>query len=70
MTAASWLQLAALVGASGWPPVCSVRTWPGCSATEALGWNTAVSFVTNTNWQNYAAESTMSYFTQMAGLTV
>ena len=32
--------------------------------------NTAVSFVTNTNWQGYAGESTMSYLTQMAGLTV
>jgi K+-transporting ATPase ATPase A chain len=32
--------------------------------------NTAVSFVTNTNWQGYAGESTMSYFTQMAGLAV
>ena len=35
-----------------------------------LAWNTAVSFVTNTNWQNYAGESTMSHFTQMAGLAV
>ena len=32
--------------------------------------NTAVSFVTNTNWQAYAGENTMSYFTQMAALTV
>ncbi len=32
--------------------------------------NTAVSFVTNTNWQGYAGESTMSYLTQMAALTV
>ncbi len=32
--------------------------------------NTAVSFVTNTNWQGYAGESTMSYLTQMLGLTV
>jgi potassium-transporting ATPase potassium-binding subunit len=32
--------------------------------------NTAVSFSTNTNWQSYVPESTMSYFTQMAGLTV
>jgi K+-transporting ATPase ATPase A chain len=31
--------------------------------------NTAVSFVTNTNWQGYSGESTMSYFSQMAGLT-
>ena len=34
----------------------------------ALAFNTAVSFTTNTNWQNYSGESTMSYFTQMAGL--
>ncbi len=32
--------------------------------------DTAVSFITNTNWQGYAGESTMSYFTQMVGLTV
>jgi len=32
--------------------------------------NTAVSFVTNTNWQDYSGESTMSYLTQMAGLAV
>lgn len=36
----------------------------------ALALNTAVSFVTNTNWQAYAGETTLSYFTQMAGLTV
>lgn len=35
-----------------------------------LAFNTAISFVTNTNWQSYAGESTMSYLTQMAGLTV
>jgi potassium-transporting ATPase potassium-binding subunit len=34
----------------------------------ALAFNTAVSFVTNTNWQAYSGESTMSYLTQMAGL--
>ena len=33
-----------------------------------LAWNTAVSFTTNTNWQSYSGESTMSYLTQMAGL--
>jgi K+-transporting ATPase ATPase A chain len=38
------------------------------SATTA--WNTAVSFVTNTNWQNYSGESTMGYVVQMAGLAV
>jgi K+-transporting ATPase ATPase A chain len=35
-----------------------------------LAFNTAVSFVTNTNWQAYAGESTMKYVTQMIGLTV
>jgi potassium-transporting ATPase potassium-binding subunit len=35
-----------------------------------LAFNTAVSFVTNTNWQNYGGESTMSYLVQMMGLTV
>jgi K+-transporting ATPase ATPase A chain len=35
-----------------------------------LAFNTAVSFVTNTNWQNYGGESTLSYLTQMAALTV
>jgi len=33
-----------------------------------LAWNTAVSFTTNTNWQSYTPEQTMSYLTQMAGL--
>jgi potassium-transporting ATPase potassium-binding subunit len=36
----------------------------------ALAWNTAVSFVTNTNWQAYAGESTMSYLSQMGSLAV
>src|SRR5579864_752585 len=35
-----------------------------------LAFNTGVSFLTNTNWQNYSGESTLSYFVQMAGLTV
>lgn len=35
-----------------------------------LAFNTAISFVTNTNWQSYSGESTMSQLTQMAGLTV
>jgi len=33
-----------------------------------LAWNTAASFTTNTNWQSYSPESTMSYFTEMVGL--
>ncbi len=38
--------------------------------TADSAFNTAVSFVTNTNWQGYSGESTMSYLTQMAGLAV
>ena len=39
---------------------------PGVS--QALAWNTAISFTTNTNWQSYVPETTMSYLTQMLGL--
>ena len=35
--------------------------------TPDLAFNTAVSFMTNTNWQSYVPETTMSYFVQMAG---
>ena len=38
--------------------------------TPALSFNTAVSFLTNTNWQNYGGETTMSYFSQIGALTV
>src|ERR1700737_1107656 len=37
---------------------------------QALSFNTASSFVTNTNWQNYGGETTMSYFSQIGALTV
>ena len=40
------------------------------NVTPALSFNTAVSFMTNTNWQSYAGETTLSHFTQMVGLTV
>jgi K+-transporting ATPase ATPase A chain len=36
----------------------------------ALAWNTAASFVTNTNWQNYAGEATLGYVAQASGLVV
>src|SRR5665213_379061 len=43
----------------------------GQSAVEqSLAFNTAISFITNTNWQSYVPETTMSYLVQMAGLTV
>ncbi len=44
------------------------QNFPGVKWDSAL--NTAISFVTNTNWQGYGGENTMSYFTQMAGLAV
>ncbi|ECV0010034.1 potassium-transporting ATPase subunit KdpA [Salmonella enterica] len=50
-----------------WLPLNPQRL-PGLPWDLAL--NTAVSFVTNTNWQAYSGESTLSYFSQMAGLTV
>ena len=40
------------------------------AVTPDTAWNTAASFTTNTNWQNYAGEATMGYLTQMAGLVV
>ena len=40
------------------------------NVTPDSAFNTAVSFITNTNWQGYSGESTMSYLTQMAGLAV
>jgi K+-transporting ATPase ATPase A chain len=40
------------------------------AVSDALTWNTSVSFVTNTNWQNYGGETTMSYFSQMGALAV
>lgn len=40
------------------------------NVTWHLSFNTAVSFMTNTNWQSYAGETTLSYFVQMVGLTV
>ncbi|MDB5618056.1 potassium-transporting ATPase subunit KdpA [Tardiphaga sp.] len=39
------------------------------AVAQDLSFNTAVSFITNTNWQNYGGESTLSYLTQMVGLT-
>ena len=43
---------------------------PATPMTPALAWNTAVSFVTNTNWQAYSGESTQGHLVQMAGLAV
>ncbi len=43
---------------------------PATQMTPALAWNTAISFVTNTNWQAYSGESTQGHLVQMAGLAV
>ncbi|HEY2395134.1 MAG TPA: potassium-transporting ATPase subunit KdpA [Rudaea sp.] len=50
-----------------WLPL-NPQAFPGVSADSAM--NTAISFATNTNWQGYGGESTMSYLTQMLGLAV
>jgi K+-transporting ATPase ATPase A chain len=59
--------LYALQRFQGWLPL-NPQAFPAVSADSSF--NTAVSFVANTNWQGYAGESTMSYLTQMAGLAV
>jgi K+-transporting ATPase ATPase A chain len=65
--AVGWLLLYAILRLQHllpWNPESMPRVPPD------LAFNTAVSFVTNTNWQAYGGETTLSYFSQMAGLTV
>ena len=64
-SAVSMLVLYAIERTQQWLP-WNPQRFP--AVPPALAFNTAASFTTNTNWQNYAGESTMSYFTQMAGL--
>ncbi len=54
------------------PQGFSTAVAPGgaTAMTPDLAFNTAVSFITNTNWQSYVGETTLSYFVQMAALTV
>jgi K+-transporting ATPase ATPase A chain len=61
------LALYAIQRLQTWLPL-NPQQFTNVSADSSF--NTAVSFVTNTNWQGYAGESTMSYLTQMAGLAV
>ncbi|NOU36351.1 MAG: potassium-transporting ATPase subunit KdpA [Kiritimatiellaceae bacterium] len=61
------VTLMALQMAQAWLPL-NPQKLP--NVPWALALNTAISFITNTNWQAYAGESTMSYFTQMVGLAV
>ena len=64
---AGFLTLYAMLRLQAYLPL-NPQGFPGVPAD--LAFNTAVSFVTNTNWQNYGGETTLSHFSQMAGLTV
>ena len=66
-SAAGFLILYALQRLQGFLPL---NTQKMGGVAPDLSFNTAVSFITNTDWQNYGGETTMSYFTQMAGLAV
>ena len=55
--------------AAALPGRCCRSIRPAVGGAPALSFNTAISFITNTNWQNYGGESTLSYLTQMLGLT-
>lgn len=63
----SWLLLYALLRLQGLLPLNPAGRG---RVPPALAFNTALSFVSNTNWQNYSGEATLSHFSQMAGLTV
>jgi K+-transporting ATPase ATPase A chain len=65
--AAGFVVLYAILRLQGFLPLNPLK-FPGMSAH--LAFNTAMSFVTNTNWQSYSGESTLSNLSQMAGLTV
>ena len=61
----SMLMLYLIERVQQWLPLNPQKFGP---VAQDLAFNTAASFTTNTNWQNYAGEATMSYLTQMAGL--
>jgi potassium-transporting ATPase potassium-binding subunit len=52
------------------PSLSYYEIWHVDPVSPDLAFNTSVSFVTNTNWQSYVPETTMSYLAQMAGLTM
>ncbi|CAN5670462.1 potassium-transporting ATPase subunit KdpA [soil metagenome] len=62
-----FIVLLALLMAQGFLPL-NPQAFPGLKLPLAV--NTAISFVTNTNWQAYSGEAALSYFSQMVGLTV
>ena len=63
----SWVLTYGLLRLQSWLPL-NPQGFAGMSPD--LAWNTAVSFATNTNWQSYAGESTLSHFSQMVALTL
>ncbi len=68
--AGGFLILYALMRAQALLPLQDLFNPAGQSAVaEDLSFNTAISFITNTNWQNYGGESTLTYLAQMLGLT-
>ncbi len=68
--AGGFLILYVLMRAQALLPLQDLFNPAGQSAVaEDLSFNTAISFITNTNWQNYGGESTLSYLVQMLGLT-
>lgn len=65
--AAGFVLLYLILRLQGWLPF-NAQGFGAMSADQAF--NTAVSFMTNTNWQSYGGETALSHFSQMAGLTV
>ncbi len=65
-SAVSVLLLYGFLRVQSWlPPNMGMK-----NVSPSLSWNTAISFVTNTNWQNYSGESSLGFLAQMAGLAV
>jgi potassium-transporting ATPase potassium-binding subunit len=68
-SAAGFVFVYAMQRAQGWLPLNPQR-FTASNVAPDLAFNTAVSFMSNTNWQAYTGETTLSYFVQMAALTV
>ncbi len=66
----SLLSIALVYGMQRAQSILPLNPQALCAVTPDSALNTAVSFATNTNWQGYGGESTMSYLTQMLALTV
>jgi len=70
MLAFSLLGFLSLYGLQRLQHLLPLNPHPFPSVPSDLAFNTSLSFITNTNWQNYSGETTMSHLTQMLGLTV